>query len=582
MKLTWDKCAWYLAGFFVYTVLIAMMPFLNAWLNSALIDALVDAVELGEMTILIWFILLAVFFVYLIGLMLSTLDLYLSKMLYFSIDWVLTEKINLKKLELDVAFYEDPENNNLVQRILEEFTWRVKNLTDRQFYLFQNFFEVMLAIFILGSQIWWLVPILIITNIPIFLVEAKYGNNVWHIAQSVGESKRFYNSYLTNFSNVARIIESKLFALGDYFLKKMHQIIEVFIGENKQILMRRMRWSLLAVMISEATSLLALYLFVMMVINGEITVGFLVLLLASSSRMKDSLISLFRNLARQNEDNLYVNDFFQFIDSQPVIKNSKKALPLKLKAAPEIVFENVSFSYPNTEKEILSNLNFRIKSGEKLALVGVNGAGKTTLIKLLCRFYDPTKGRILVNGVDLKDVDLGEWYATLGVLFQEYAHHSLAVEEAVAVGDVHRKFSPRKVREAALHSDAESFIKKWKRGYQQMLGKEFKDGIEPSIGQWQKLAIARVMYRNPWIYILDEPTASIDAEAEMRIFEKLEAVDDTHTVILISHRFSTVRKADKIGVIEDGNLVEFGSHAELLAAGKTYSRLFKMQAKGYE
>lgn len=230
---------------------------------------------------------------------------------------------------------------------------------------------------------------------------------------------------------------------------------------------------------------------------------------------------------------------------------------------------------------MLKNFSLRIAPGEKLALVGSNGAGKTTLVKLLCRFYDPDKGRILINGNDIKTVDLESWYRELGVLFQDYDNYHFLVRESIAIGRSGAMSSLEKVKGAAKASEADTFIEEWEKAYEQMLGKQFTGGIEPSIGQWQKLALARTFYRDPQVLILDEPTSSIDAEAEAKIFDRLEQLPKDRTVILISHRFSTVRHANRICVIKDGRLAELGTHAALLKRGGTYARLFKLQARGY-
>ncbi len=230
---------------------------------------------------------------------------------------------------------------------------------------------------------------------------------------------------------------------------------------------------------------------------------------------------------------------------------------------------------------MLKDFSLAIAAGEKIAIVGANGAGKTTLIKLLCRFYDPAGGVITVGGKNIQDIDLESWYQQFGVLFQDYAQYHFMVKDVIKVGDMGARGTPEKVRAAAQASEADAFIAEWEKAYEQMLGKQFTGGVEPSIGQWQKLALARAFYRDPRVLILDEPTSSIDAESEAKIFEKLEQLPKDRTVILISHRFSTVRQANRICVIEDGRLAELGTHEELLALGGTYARLFNLQARGY-
>jgi ATP-binding cassette subfamily B protein len=310
-------------------------------------------------------------------------------------------------------------------------------------------------------------------------------------------------------------------------------------------------------------------------------VGTLTFLIASIVEFRQTLSSFFEQIGRQYEDNLFVNDLFDFLDWKPVIVNAPDCIKLSEGKTPKIEFKNVSFAYPGTTKMSLENISFTLNPGEKLALVGQNGAGKTTLIKLLCRFYDPTEGEILVDGTNLKNIDINDWHRILGVLFQEYGQYNFMVKESIGMGRTDDPLSLERVHDAAESSESESFIKEWKSGYDQMLGKEFTDGVEPSVGQWQKLALARTFYRNPKIYVFDEPTASIDAEAKAKIFEKLESLPKDRSVIIISHRFSTVRQAQVIVVLKDGQIEEQGTHGELLEKNALYARLFKLQAKGY-
>ena len=326
----------------------------------------------------------------------------------------------------------------------------------------------------------------------------------------------------------------------------------------------------------------AIVYFVLQVVKGNLLIGTLTFILASIGDLRQSLSGLFSNLGRQYQDSLFVTDIFRFLSLKPIIKKPEKGIVLDSKQTPEIAFEHVTFSYPGTKKTVLKDFSLKIAPGEKIALVGVNGAGKTTFVKLLCRFYDPDGGKITIDGHDLKEIDLESWYNQLGAIFQDYARYHFIVKEAIAVGRTGVASSLEKVKEAAKASEADTFIEEWEKKYDQMLGKEFTEGTEPSIGQWQKLALARTFYRDPRILILDEPTSSIDAEAEAKIFEKLELLPKDRTVILISHRFSTVRQADKIGVVEEGGLKELGTHEDLLKLNGTYANLFTLQAKGYK
>jgi len=275
----------------------------------------------------------------------------------------------------------------------------------------------------------------------------------------------------------------------------------------------------------------------------------------------------------------------EFINTKPTVIESKNPTPLKLTSAPEIIFEDVGFQYPGGDTWSLRHLNMTFVPGQKIGLVGNNGAGKTTLVKLLCRIYDPTEGRILVNGVDLRDIATAEWWSYLGIMFQDYASYDFVTKDAIAIGRPDAQTNLTHVKEAAEISQAHTFIEEWPNSYNQQLGVEF-GGKEPSKGQRQKLSIAKIIYRNAFVMILDEPTASVDAESEAKIFDSLENLSKDTTAILISHDFSTILQCNHIFVLEHGKLIEEGSHKELMKKkGKekgVYAELYNLQASRFK
>jgi ABC-type multidrug transport system fused ATPase/permease subunit len=286
-------------------------------------------------------------------------------------------------------------------------------------------------------------------------------------------------------------------------------------------------------------------------------------------------------IGRLYELSLYVESFDSFLKLPQLLSRPEKPVVFDDIRPPAIVFENVTFTYPGGDKKALDDVSFSLTGGESVAFVGQNGAGKTTVIKLLCRFYDPQGGRILVNGRDLRDIDLAHWHRHLGTLFQEFMRYHFTVKENIALGEEDSSTDSR-VEDAARKSGAASFIETFPDKYAQQLGKEFEGGQELSGGQWQKMAIARAFHAAPPVLILDEPTSAIDAEAEYEIFNNLESQYTDKTLILVSHRFSTVRNAAKIIVLDEGRLAEAGSHEALMAKNGLYARLFSLQAKGYK
>ena len=270
-----------------------------------------------------------------------------------------------------------------------------------------------------------------------------------------------------------------------------------------------------------------------------------------------------------------------FMNTGPVIIESAKPTVLDLSSVPEITFKNVSFKYSNSEKYSLRNISLTLQSGNKIGLVGNNGAGKTTFVKLLCRIYDPTEGTILINGIDLREISLEEWWSYLAVMFQDYANYDFLAKEAIAIGRSEKSLDLKKVIEAAEISQSHTFISEWKDKYDQQMGVEF-GGKEPSKGQRQKLSIAKIIYRNALVMILDEPTASVDAEAEAKIFNSIENLSKNTTALLISHDFSTISECDQIFVLEEGYLIEEGNHIELMKKIGKYAELYNLQAKRFK
>jgi ATP-binding cassette, subfamily B, bacterial len=378
------------------------------------------------------------------------------------------------------------------------------------------------------------------------------------------------------------LIELKIFQNVTKFYRLVSEMLATFNDKQKKLETTAFIWRIVASGISIIFQALLYFWILWLVTHGHLKIGTMTFLLSSLGRFQGALNGFFRNLAYQFEWSLYVSDIFKVLDTKPLIDSPVNAVCISDEAPPSIEFRNVSFAYPGTEKLILRDLNLTISSGERLAIVGLNGAGKSTLIKLLMRFYDPTSGMILINGIDLKCLERESWWSCIATLFQHYADYEFPVREVISLGRSNGQGFLTKVVRSAKAVDAHSFITSFPNHYNQMIGKEFDDGIELSGGQSQKMALARSIYREPRLMILDEPTASIDASAEAQIFGQLEAKAEGRTQIVISHRFSTVRRSNKICVIEEGKITELGTHKELMSNNKTYAKLFKLQAKGYE
>ena len=315
---------------------------------------------------------------------------------------------------------------------------------------------------------------------------------------------------------------------------------------------------------------------------GTMSVGDFGFFITLLSRLSTNTMDMAFNFGDMYENNLYAKHFFEFLGLPKLVKESPNPTPIPNPGRPpKIEFKNVSFGYPGGHELVLKDINFVINPGENVAIVGKNGAGKTTLVKLLCRFYDVTSGEILINGLNIKDVSLNDWYKFVGTLFQDFMQYDFTVSENIMLGNPNAK-SEEKIKEAARKSGADEFIEKLPNRYHQLLGRRFEGGEELSKGQWQKLAIARAFYEGAPVLILDEPTSAIDAEAEYQIFKNLQKFYKDKTLFLISHRFSTVRHADKIIVLSSGRIKEEGNHEELIKKVGLYAQMFKKQALGYQ
>lgn len=582
IKLTFATKASLVLGTFAIFSVVAGMTFASPGVRGLLINELANGVSGSSWSSRIVLLLALVILFRFIPDILYKLREYWRWVIWFAME----EKFNLMMLHqrgvLDVATHEDPKTQDLFTRVDENGVWRMSNFMDRMFFMLQNVIELIFAGAIIFSIKWWLLLILLAGIIPELVVESKYGRSMYGIDTAKAEIKRRYWHLQWHFKNLSSLVEIKLSSIGEHFLQSVSKLFRSFRGPEEETERLKFKKGAIATLLAQVAVAISLVYTVDLVIHGKMQIGTLTFIFATVLSFREALSGLFQNLASQYKDSMYLTDIFKFFDFKPRISNVPKPHILPPDVTPTVVFDNVSFSYPGQKELIIKNLNLRIEAGKKLAIVGINGAGKTTLIKLLCRFYDPTKGRITVDGVDLKQIDLESWYAHLGALFQDYARYNFLVKDAIAVTNQNHPLDIEMVKSSANSAEADTFIEEWSGKYNQMLGKDYEEGIEPSIGQWQKLALARTFYRDPRILILDEPTASIDAEAEAKIFERLEKLPSDRTVILISHRFSTVRHADTIIILEEGKVSEQGTHKELVALGGTYARLFKLQAKGYK
>jgi ATP-binding cassette subfamily B protein len=375
--------------------------------------------------------------------------------------------------------------------------------------------------------------------------------------------------------------EVKLFGLGPMRLDRYKQIFEVVFGEDRALTLRRGVWGFLVGLVSTGAFYGAYAWVVMTTARGAISLGDMTMYLLLFKQGQSAVAAMLSAIGGMYEDNLYLSTLYELLE-EPAEESSGTALGGP-DPADGLRFEDVWFRYPGQDQDALRGISLHLKPGHKLALVGENGSGKTTLIKLLARLYEPSQGRIVLDGLDVREWDRGALHRRIGVIFQDFVRYQLSVGENIGAGDLERFDEEGAWEQAAERGMAASFIEQMPKGYQTQLGKWFNDGRELSGGQWQKIALSRAFMRTSAdILVFDEPTAAMDAEAEAQVFDRVRALTESQIAILISHRFSTVRMADEIAVLAHGKIGEFGTHAELMALGGTYAHLFNLQAAGYQ
>lgn len=428
----------------------------------------------------------------------------------------------------------------------------------------------------------WLLLLLFLAVLPSFLGESYFNDKNYSLSRRQTPERREldYIRYIGASDETAK--EVKLFNLSGFLTDRFRQLSQKFYNDNKALSVKRSLWGTLFSLLGTLGYYGAYVYIIAETISGKISIGSLTFLAGSFRQLRSLLEGILSRFTAVSQGAIYLKDFFDFFHIEPRIKPSPSSRPFPSKIQQGFTFENVGFKYANSERWANRHLNFTLHAGEKLALVGENGAGKTTLVKLLARLYDPTEGRILLDGHDLREYDLLQLRKNVGVIFQDYIRYHMTVAQNVAVGNIEEKENRERIVEASKKSLADLLVQRLPGKYDQALGKRFNQGVELSGGEWQKIALARAYMKESQLLILDEPTSALDARAEYEVFQRFSELTKGKTAVLISHRFSTVRMADRILVLDRGELLEMGSHNELLAKQGRYAELFQLQARGYQ
>jgi ATP-binding cassette subfamily B protein len=481
---------------------------------------------------------------------------------------------------LDLEQFESSDQQDRLERARRQVTGRTTLLTQ----IFGQAQDVLTVLSLAAGLLVyapWLIILIILALLPAFVGEVHFNAQGYRLNYFRTPQRRQldYIRYLG--SSVETAKEIKLFGLNSFLIDRFRTFADRMYADNRRLAIRRAAWGTLFAALASCAYYLAYALIVWRTARGDFSIGDLTFLSGSFLRLRGLLEGLLLGFSQIAGQALYLEDLFSFFDVRPSITSPANPRPFPQPLRSGIEFENVGFRYPDSDRWAVRHLSLTLTAGEVVALVGESGAGKTTIVKLLARLYDPTEGRILLDGCDLRDYDLTDLRRNIGVIFQDFVRFHFTAGENIAAGRIEASDDRDRIQQAAERSLADRIIERLPHGYDQPLGKRFHGGTDLSGGEWQKIAIARAYIRDAEVLILDEPTAALDARSEYEVFQRFRDLSLAKTAILISHRFSTVRMADRILVLENGQVVEAGSHEQLVASGGRYAELFEVQASGY-
>lgn len=585
MELVWTTSRPLTLAFAVLTVIAGALPAAVAYVGSLIVDAVVAAIQVegGARAALtnhaLWLVAAEGGLVAAIAGAQRGLSLCQS-LLRAQLGQRVNVMILEKALTLDLAHFENSDFYDKLTRARREASSRPLSLVTRTFGLAQNGVSLLSFGSLLLQFSPWAVAVLILAGLPAFLAEAKFSGAAFRLFLWRSPETRMQLYLETVLAREDHAKEVKLFGLGSLFLERYRSIFRKLYREDRNLTVRRDTWGFFLGLIATATLYGAYAWIALSAIATRITLGQMTMYLMLFRQGQSAVSAILSAVGGMYEDNLYLSTLYEYLETP--VDNNKGVAVRGPQPDDGIRFENVSFQYPGAEQSTLVDINLHIKPGESLALVGENGSGKTTLIKLLTRLYSPTSGRILLDGQDLREWDEVSLRDRIGVIFQDFTRYQLMLGENIGAGDVRHFEDEARWREAGEKGMAAPIVATLPDGYRTPLGKWFNDGRELSGGQWQKIALSRAFMRSRAdILVLDEPTSAMDASAESLIFEHFRTLTRGRIAILISHRFSTVRMADQIVVIENGRIIERGSHEQLMQLNGHYSHLFSLQAKGY-
>ncbi|GCE29584.1 multidrug ABC transporter permease [Dictyobacter alpinus] len=583
LGLVWDAHPWLLLAMAFVTLLSAFVPVAQVILVGLLIDRTLEAITHQTLDP-IWFPVILQLIISLLNQLLLNLDSLIQALLQDRVSSHIQLMILQKADTLDLSFFEDPDFYDTLRYASQESQNRPITMITQTFNLCQTVVTLLSLCAFLFRLSWWIALVGLVIPIPSFIANAYFGlKNYWMLRWQSPEKRQqlYLNSVMTTDEYNKEV---KLFNLGAFFTKRYKDLADKFYYQNRGLQAVRsfsnFFWTALSVIANSIMYLYIAYLAVLRIISLGALSQFTLAVTQAGQQFQNAL----NGLTSMYEHTLYIDNLFTFLTYQPKIVSPLDPEPIAVpvqQSGLSIEFRNVSFTYPGKTEPALKNVSFLLRAGETIALVGRNGAGKTTLVKLLTRLYDPDEGEVLIGGKNVKAYSIYELREHIGVIFQDFVKYNLTVQENIGVGKVSEFDNRSTVRAAAQKSGADEVISRLDDGYQSLLGHWFGNGVQLSGGEWQKIALARAFIRDAPILVLDEPTSALDAKSEYDIFTRFHSLTSEKTTLFISHRFSTVRLADRIFLLDNGAIIESGSHQDLLKLDGQYAELFNLQAEAY-
>jgi ATP-binding cassette, subfamily B, bacterial len=581
LKIVWDSGPGVVIFGLVSRLFSSLLPVALLWITKLIIDGIVHAVSVQQpVRPGFWWLVVAEFALAVLNSILIRATDYSDSLLADKYTRYVSIRVMNHAASLDLQAYEDPVFYDRLERARVQATDRLVMIQAIGRLVQQAITTITLSVSIMLFSP-WLMLLLIAGVVPAFLGESHFA--------FLGYAKNFRQTPMRRQLDYLRVLggskeaakELKLFGLRDFLRGRFTLLSDKIYDENVALSRRKLVAGALLSTIGTAGYYSAYVFVIWRTVSGALTIGTLTFLAGAIQQASSNIEQIFSTVAAIGDQALFLTDLLAFFEMKPTIRSKPHALPAPRPITRGVEFRNVSFSYPGNARLILDRINFKLHTDERLALIGENGQGKTTIVKLITRLYDPTEGEILLDGVDLREYDLEDLHHEIGVIFQDFMRYEMTARENIAVGRIEEINNLDLLKDAARKSLADQTIGRLSLGYDQMLGRRFDQGVDLSGGEWQKVALARAYLRDAQLLILDEPTAALDARSEFEVFHRFSELTAGKMALFISHRFSTVRSADRILVLENGKITEEGTHDQLARLGGRYAEMFEMQASSY-